>query len=196
LVAYHRYIGFAGFLFSGSLMNMNELHSLARGGDKSAESEMYRRLRVSFLLFLRQKIRDQKDAEDVVQEALLAIADNQGKIEFETSFSAWAYKVLENMVLRHYRSKGRRENVFVAMDGDCPELLHKPDPDLRARLLHCLRELSRTRCRHAQIIHMHVQGLSVPEICAAMNVTSNNLYVMLLRARSLLEECLSKGRIE
>lgn len=177
-------------------MHINELHSLARTGDKAAESELYRRLRVSFLLFLRQKVGDPKDAEDIVQEALLAIADNQGKIEFETSFSAWAYKVLENMVLRHYRSKGRRENVFVAMDEDCPEFSYRPDPDLRARLLHCLRELSRTRCRHAQIVNMHVQGLSVPEICAAMNVTSNNLYVMLLRARTLLEECLDTGRIE
>jgi len=182
--------------FAGSFMHINELHGRARNGDKSAESELYRRLRVSFLLFLRQKVRDQKDAEDIVQEALLAIADNQDKIEFKTSFAAWAYKVLGNMVLRHYRSKGHRESVFVAMENSDSETSYRPDPALRARLLHCLRELSRTRCRHAQIISMHVQGLSVQEICATMDVTSNNLYVMLMRARVLLEQCLDKGRIE
>jgi len=177
-------------------MHINELHGRARSGDKSAESELYRRLRVSFLLFLRQKVRDQKDAEDIVQEALLAIADNESKIAFDTSFSAWAYRVLENMLLRHYRSKGQRQRAFVAMSQNDPESSYMSNPELKARLLRCMRELSRTRCRHAQIVGLHVQGFSVKEICAKMHVTSNNLYVMLMRARNLLEECLDKVRIE
>lgn len=177
-------------------MHINELHGRARAGDKSAERELYHRLRVSFLLFLRQKVRDQRDAEDIVQEALLAIADNQGKIEFDTSFSAWAYKVLENMLLRYYRSQGQRERAFVAMPPDVQGQAHVSDPELKRRLLHCLRELSRARCRHAQIIGLHVQGFSVQEICAKLNLTSGNLYVMMMRARALLEQCLAKGRLE
>ena len=177
-------------------MHINELHGRARTGDKSAEHELYHRLRVSFLLFLRQKVRDQKDAEDIVQEALLAIAENESEITFDTSFSAWAYRVLENMLLRHYRSQGQRQRAFVATAHHDPEPSYVTNPELKARLLHCLRELSRTRCRHAQIVGLHIQCFGVKEICARMQVTSNNLYVMLMRARALLEVCLDKGKIE
>ncbi len=178
-------------------MSINALHKQASDGDRSAEKQLFDALTVSFRLFAGHKIQNRDDAEEVVQEALMVIARRYQEIEFEVSFAAWANKVLENTVLKYYRSKGVRQRVFDGTtDGMDEGASYQVDPMLKARLLDCLREVSKTRLRHARILTLHFQGFTVAEICRRLSITVNNFYVTLMRARNLLAECLQKGERE
>ena len=71
-----------------------------------------------------------------------------------------------------------------------------PDPDLKKQLIDCFKKISDTNLRHARIINLHYQGYTTEEICIKLNIKKNNAYVLLNRARTALEQCLEKGRLE
>ena len=184
------------FYQAGLAVNLNILEKSARSGNLTAEADLFRRLSESFRLFVRQKIRNPQDREEVVQEALATIARKYRKEQFETSFAAWAYRILEFKVMNHYRSVKNRDKVFApSSDETVQQAGQEIDPTLKSRLLDCLRKLSKTRLAHARILTLHFQGFSVPEICNRVGISSNNLYVRLSRARKLLANCLENGDV-
>lgn len=177
-------------------LNINELHASYRDGDRRAEELLFRRLSDSFHVFAQHKIWSETDADEIVQDALLTIKAKLGELEVETSFSAWCYRVLENKILHYYRSKKRREDHFVPTE-DCGMETSGPlsDPEFRRQLLECIRKLGRVNNRHARVVNLRYQGYSTEEICERLDVTRNNLYIILSRARSMLKLCLEKGTI-
>lgn len=178
-------------------LHINALYEQARDGEKADEDRLFQALSVSLRLFVRHRVRDEQDGYEIVQESLLIIARKYREMEFESSFSAWAYKVLEHVLMRFYRSQKTRDKVFSrTAEGEFPQPSWEPDPTLKPRLLDCLKKLSDTKLRHARILSMHFQGYSSAEICQRLEISTNNFYVILSRARKLLESCLEKGDIK
>ena len=178
-------------------LHINALYEQARSGEKAAEDRLFEALSVSFRLFVRHRVRDEQDGYEIVQEALLTIARKYRGIEFESSFSAWGYKVLEHVLMRFYRSQKTRDRFFSrTSDDELPQPSWEPDPTLKPRLLECLQKISGTKLRHARILTMHFQGYSSAETCQRLDISLNNFYVILSRARKLLETCLENGDIK
>lgn len=76
-------------------------------------------------------IRDDIEAQDIVQEAFTKIYLNAGK--FKTvegaSFSSWAYRILINTALTHYQKRKRHGRDAVQLDDEIWQLF--PDKNLR-----------------------------------------------------------------
>ena len=174
-------------------MNINELYESMRSGSPAAEDTLFQKMSEIFRLFLQQRIWNKDDVEEVLQETLMTVAKKHRGIEFESSFAAWAYRVLENKILDYYRAKGSHEVRFAVMsdsqEGLAPE---NPDPMLKKRLLDCLRKICGINIRHARILNLRYQGFTVEEICNKLGVNTNNLYILLSRARTMLRLCLEK----
>lgn len=175
------------------IVNINGLYNNARKGDRGAEERLFSKLYESFNLFVQQRIWNRQDCEEIVQDTLMAIKDKYGNMHFETSFAAWAYKVLENKILYFLRSKRYHENKYLRdSDFKQPRQFYS-DPTFKSRLLDCLKKVSAKNMRQARILNMHYQGFSVDEICEKLRLTRNGMYIHLSRARSLLKLCLEKG---
>lgn len=180
-------------------MDINSLQILARSGDKTAEDRLFCDLSARFRLFVRQRIGEKQDAEEVVQNALLTIVQEYKGVEFQTSFAAWAYKVLDNRILAYYQACKRQaaRSQSLSETGDTAGMLGaNPKPELRHRLLSCLEKIMRANRRYARILNLHYQGYKTDEICGKMELTPNNFYSVLSRARSLLDFCLDTGRVD
>jgi RNA polymerase sigma-70 factor (ECF subfamily) len=176
---------------------INELYQLAAGGDNKAEAELFEALTDRFSLFAHLKVWNQEEAEDLVQEALAVVAAEYRAVNIETSFAAWTHKIMENRLLG-YIQKRRREKGRVT-PGDTDEYLTAswtPDPTLRMRLLDCLKKVCLANRRYARIINLHHLGFSRKEICERLELTLEQSYVVMSRARSKLKECLDKGDID
>jgi RNA polymerase sigma-70 factor (ECF subfamily) len=172
-------------------MNINALHRNLVSGEGVSENELFEYLSVSFRLFAQQRIWNEQDSEEIVQDALMTIAKKYREIEFDTSFAAWAYKVLNHKMLDYFKTKKVRADANTRIvDEKLPEMSWKPDPVLKRQLLECLRKI---KGRHARILNFHYQGYTTDEICEKLDLKSGNFYVMLSRARSMLELCLEKG---
>ena len=180
-------------------MNINTLYNIAREGNQTGEEELFKVLSARFRLFARQRVWDELDSEEIVQDALMTICKEYKAIEFTTSFSAWVYKVLDNRILGYIQTKKRRNGrVSSVSEAENLPATEKDNPkqELKQDLIRCMRKIAGTNLRYARVLNLHYQGFSTEEICSKLNLTRNNLYSVLSRARSLLEFCLERGDIK
>ncbi len=178
------------------MIKINELYKSALSGDKDALNSLYETLSARFRLFMRHKVNNEDDVEDIVQEALMTIIKEFNKVEIRTSFSAWSYKVLDNKFLGFLQKKGRhaaKENnitdQFLANLSDKRTIDH----ELRRKIIDCMQKLVENNLRGARIINLYHQGFTTDEICERMNISTSNYYSILFRTRSQLEKCLKGG---
>jgi RNA polymerase sigma-70 factor (ECF subfamily) len=180
-------------------IDINSLYRDALKGDLIAEHHLFDSLLVRFRLFANQRIWDMDDAEDIVQNALTAIAREYRETKISTSFSSWAYRVLDNRIMSYIQSKSRRARIVkerATPDNGDKVYSSAPDPGLRLRLLDCLRKVGKVNTRYARVLNFSYQGYRTDEICERLEVTPNNLYVILSRSRSMLEKCLESGDVD
>ena len=180
-------------------VDINALHSAASRGDSQAEERLFEGLSARFRLFVRQRIRNQVDAEEVVQETLMTIYREYRSVDYTKSFSAWAYKVLDNRILGCIQ-KRKRENgrIDTGVDRDTVQLEARDSttPGLKQRLLECLQGIGSRNIRYARILNLHYQGYKTNEICDRLSLKPETFYSILSRARSLLGICLEKGDVK
>jgi RNA polymerase sigma-70 factor (ECF subfamily) len=180
-------------------MSESELDSLyvdARQGNQAARELLFERLAARFRHFVRREVRSTADAEDIVQEALLAISAKYDTVALHKEFSSWAYGVLRNKLMDYGRSEQRlnRQTISYDLVGYVPARTNPIDPLFRQKLMQCLAMIARGNKRYAQILGLHYQGFNTEEICGKMDLTRSNFYSILCRGRAMLAECLrSRG---
>jgi RNA polymerase sigma factor (sigma-70 family) len=177
-------------------VDLNDLYTQIIEGDGETEAILFEALTARFSMFARRRVRNKEDAEEVVQNALMAISSEYLKIDIKDSFSAWAYKVLDNRIKAYWKTQSRsRRRLVSTSDSDRVELTSfvEFDPNLKRVLLGCLEKIGRANLRYARILNLKHQGYGTEEICDRLDVKPANLFSIVNRARALLKRCLEKG---
>jgi RNA polymerase sigma factor (sigma-70 family) len=174
-------------------LNLNELHTRARGGDKAAEDELFRILSERFRIFVHHRIWSAEDGEEIVQEALMTVAREYCQTEIRVSFAAWAHQVLQNRILAYIKAKKGRESLIARSAVEYDEPAWNPDPESKRRLIDCLRKVYKVNVRYARVLNLHYLGFSRHDICRKLDLTANAYYVLLSRARDGLRDCLNRS---
>lgn len=178
-------------------MSINDLYRDSCNGDTRAERRLFETLNERFRRFAKQRVWEDSEVDDIVQSAMEVVAREFRSIEINTSFTAWAYKVLENKMLNYFSSRKRERSRFEPLTGiGGRESSYHQDPILKSRLLNCLKKLNKINTRHARILNMRYQGYDTGEICEKMGLSRNGVYILLSRARKMLETCLKTGEIK
>jgi RNA polymerase sigma-70 factor (ECF subfamily) len=184
-------------IISPTFMKLNDLYQRACTGGKDAEDHLFQFLSARFRLVARHRIWHKEDAEEVVQDSLATVIQKYRDVQIETSFAAWAQRVLDLNILEYIRKKGNRAKRFEPIpEKETAAIVDNPNPSLKLRLLDCLKQLSRVNRRHARILVFIYQGYGVEEVCRLLKLTVNNYYSVLSRARDMLELCLDKGEVK
>jgi len=148
------------------------------------------------------------DAHDVVQETLLVFVEKADRFDGRARVRTWLFGILFNKISERRRASAREEavddieSVFNARFDAAGQWLRRPrspDADLAAReamtaLEECLDGLPARR-RTAFVLR-EVEQLDVQGVCNILQVSRNNLGVLLFRARNALRECLESKGIE
>ena len=154
-------------------------------------------------------LRNSVQAEDVVQETLLAAMEGAERFAGKSAVRTWLTGILKHKIIDHLRRSGREQplsdderseseavDALFAEDGhwrEFPADWGNPASALentrfRAAFEMCLQRLP---ARTPQVFAMReVMELSTGDICKALGITSTNCWVMLHRARLTLRECL------
>jgi RNA polymerase sigma-70 factor, ECF subfamily len=159
------------------------------------------------------RLRDPARAEDFVQEALLAALRGADRYQGRSAERTWLTGILKNKLLDHFRKAGRETN-FTDLDfyaeeeerafenrefpdhwnqasapGEWDEAGAALDREEFWRVFHrCSGKLPERVAR--VFLLREVDDLPSEEICATLNISPNNLWVMLHRARLALRQCL------
>lgn len=164
--------------------------------------------------FAAGRVRDHAIAHDLVQETFLAAIKAREKFAGRSSERTWLFGILRNKITDYYRKQGREvlledlgavlpeeEGAFgsggPAKDGWVAKLAPKawetPEESLVSKefqeiLKRCLSALPE---RVARVFWLReVDGVASEEICKDLEVSPNNVWVMLHRARMGLRRCL------
>lgn len=175
-----------------SRRTLDELLDKARQGDKSAEDQLLRYLRVRFVLLAKRRIGEEY-AEDLAQEACVTVLQKYRDVPPAGAFEPWAYGVLRNKIGNYLQSSAVRRETDLRngrMNGLVGRSSVASDPVLKLRLLDCVRKIVKQYPRYARVLNLVYQGYSTTEICRRLKVSPGHCYVLLNRGRKMLSKCL------
>lgn len=64
--------------------------------------------------FVRRRIRDQHEADDVVAEVMLRIHQGLASLDDQERLTAWVFRIARNAITDHYRRSARRREITAA----------------------------------------------------------------------------------
>lgn len=159
------------------------------------------------------QLRNLAQAEDAVQETLIAALKGIDSFTGGSAVRTWLIGILKHKIIDSIRKSSREQSLdqyesspddldaLFGADGhyvDRPADWGNPEETLsRQRFFEvlrvCMDSLPKTT---AQAFAMReVMGMETQEICDTLRITSSNCWVLLFRARMRLRECLEKNWI-
>jgi len=171
----------------------------------SLENPMYFEVLVDryqkvFLRKSRHILRNERDAEDAVQDTFVKIYAKGKRFQKQSgaNFSSWAYTILINTCFSAYGKQKRDKNFICALDAELIDLLpdnfeaglkKKIDLDEVVSYISKLPDIFKEVAKK-----FYIEGNSGKEIAGRLNISESVVRTRLHRARNELKRGLGKGR--
>jgi RNA polymerase sigma-70 factor (ECF subfamily) len=171
-----------------------QLLAAAMEYDDAALGELYDRYEAKIYHYIFHRIGDQPLAEDLTAQVFLkmleAIRDRKA---WHSSFSGWLYRIAHNLVIDHYRRRGRHSSV--ALEDAPVRLADLEDPVVTAefnleaeRLRFAIRRLTDEQ---AEVVSLRfLEGYSISEVADMTNRTEGAVKALQYRAVTTLRALL------
>src|SRR5690242_7887459 len=88
----------------------------ARNGDKEAFHALFREIGPLITRFVRRRMHDQSEVEDVCQEALIAVYKSRHTYQSARPFEPWLFAIVRKVSGRHHRQSRQALELQVQMD--------------------------------------------------------------------------------
>lgn len=165
-------------------------------GDRHAFASVYERYADRLHDFAYSMLRNREEAADCVADSFVVMAEKVGQLRDPSRLRPWLYSVVRNECLRTLRGRAREAHDDEWLEA-MPDQGSGPEQQVAdAAVQDELRELvwaaiEGLNDRDRALLDLHLrQGLDGAELAAAMDVTPQNSYVMLSRARDQVERSL------
>ena len=172
------------------------------------------RHRPQLLKYAMLQLRNHAQAEDVVQETLVAALRGAETFAGGSTVRTWLIGILKHKIIDTIRKASREQSLdryessaedmdpMFLPDGhyaDKPADWGDPEQALSRHrffevLEQCMDSLPKTTARAFAM--REIMGLDTKEICASLSISTSNCWVLLYRARMRLRECLERNWIE
>ena len=127
-------------------MTMGMTMTLDHNAEGAADLDtIWRDVGASIERFVRRRVSDPYQADDVVADVMVRIHRNLGTLDDSERVTAWVFRVTRNAITDHYRRSGRRREVLSAeveavADPSADAWLDAPEATL-SELAACIRPL-------------------------------------------------------
>ena len=156
--------------------------------------------RTALIRFAQRKLHDPMLAEDVVHDVFEAVISGRAKFGGRCALKSWLTAILKFKIVDLVRQRAGYDSLDAGSDtgdegGEIPESLAlrctQPQPDevaeQRQRLQHVLDRINALPDSLRSVIDLRVlQDRSTQEVCEALAISQDNLFVRLHRARKQL----------
>jgi len=175
-----------------------ELVRLVQKGVQDAYEILFKRYHRKVFGLAISRLRNQQDAQDVVQEAFVKVYRYIGSFKGDSSFYTWLYRITANLCIDRLRQgtreqqveyvEGRKLRVAVERGGEMMGMGTREDPArnfARKEVLLKLQEaIDELPDYHREVILMReVGGMSYSEMAEAMQVSKGTIMSRLFHAR-------------
>ena len=162
-------------------------------GDSEVYELLIRRYNQKLYRAIRAVLKDDSEAEDVMQEAYLRAFQKLGQFEGRASFSTWVTRIGVNEAIARLTSKRRTETDFLEEHPIESEMAREPisDPEREMASIETRELLEEAILRlplHYRLVVMmrDVEEMTTSETAAALDLTDEAVKVRLHRGRAML----------
>jgi RNA polymerase sigma-70 factor, ECF subfamily len=170
-------------------------------GCRASFEMLVRRYQVPLLRFIRERVRSEADAEDIVQDAFVRAYQRIDRYRNAWRFSTWLFTIAHRLAISHLRARRPRalassEEIAVAPDR------HAQSPSWHITQLESSRRFwdiaaaALSDEQMAAVWLFYVEGLSAPEVAKVLDRSWVSVKTMLFRARRKLEPSLAELKQE
>ncbi len=153
--------------------------------------------RTALIRFAQRKLHDPMLAEDVVHDVFEAVISGRAKFGGRCALKSWLTAILKFKIVDLVRQRAGYDSLDAGSDedGESPEslalLCPQPQPDevaeQRQRLDHILTRINALPESLRSVIELRVlQDRSTEDVCRTLDISEDNLFVRLHRARKQL----------
>ncbi len=164
-------------------------------GDPDAFAELFRRHRDRLWAVALRTMRDQEDAADALQDAMISAFRNAASFRAESQVTTWLHRIVVNACLDRIRRRQARPTVPLPDAGPAEPAAARDaiaEQDTRMAVQDALAELPEEQ--RAAIVLVDVEGRSVTEVAAMLGVAEGTVKSRCARGRVRLAKLLGHLR--
>jgi len=170
----------------------------AIAGDEGALADLLEWVRVRAMRQVISRIQDPDEAEDVAQEVLIRVFRSLHTFRFQSRFSTWVFRIIENQLQSHFRFKASanrvEEKALLAHSNPHPACFTEVTVDaekLRKTVSAAVERLPALQNRVFRLVAL--QAWEPCEAARALGKSQTNVRASLSRARGKIRELLLEG---
>ena len=169
-----------------------EIMGRLASGETGALGELYDRHSGRIRRFLARATADAEDVDDLVHATFLQAARSAGRYDGRASCPPWLVGIAAQLLRRRRKAVGRFLAVLSAFGGS-----RGPAPDPRS-VLNARNDIERalkgiSEAKRVAFLMAEVEGLTCPEIAAALRIPIGTVWTRLHAARRELRRALEAG---
>lgn len=158
-------------------------------GDEAAFSELYNYYKTPALRFTCSLLKDEEEAENMVQDVFIKIWVKRAQIKPDYNFNSYLFTCLRNMAFDHFKKleknellrKNYMENMRLAAEDE------KEESERRISLVQAAVES--LSIKRKQILKLNVEeGKSYQEIAEFLRISKNTVKNQLVKAKQILRD--------
>lgn len=156
----------------------------AQSGDARAYHELLNGVHLFLKNYLKRRIFEKNDIEEVVQEVLLAVHRSLHTYDGQKLFMGWFMSIVEYKITDYIRSQQKRKGA-VSLDV-ISEAFAEADADLRLDIENAINRLNPKEKN--VLTELKLKGYSVHEVAKALQLSEANVKVIAHRAYTNLKQ--------
>jgi RNA polymerase sigma-70 factor (ECF subfamily) len=159
----------------------------AQNGDREAFQSLFEEVGPLIMRFLRRRLTDETEAEDVCQEVLIAVYRSRHTYQSDRPFEPWLFAIARKVAGEHLR-RHRQHFGFQVLTEELPEIRVGDGSGLSVELGEALEQLSPAQIEAVSLTK--VLGLSVEDASRRAGTNVASMKVRVHRAYESLKRSL------
>jgi RNA polymerase sigma-70 factor (ECF subfamily) len=177
-----------------------EVIESVKKGNQSDFSILVDRYKNKAFSLLKRMLKNEFDAEEVLQDCFLKAYNSLNNFKGESKFSTWFYRIVYNTALTIISSKKRKTETEMSSIDDHLNLESSyrsniSDSEDVSEIINKL--VNQLPEKHSAVLSMfYLDEMSCEEISEAMNISVSNVKVLLYRSRNALRDIIIKQNLK
>jgi len=144
--------------------------------------------------FIQALVLRRSDAEDIMQETIMAMWQMFDEFDPESNFAAWGMQIARFRILKYRKERLKfglqlREKAFLRILNNIEKVMEDQDERLSAMEI-CLKKLTDS---DDKLLRMRYQeGLSIKNVAEKLNRSVHGMYKVMARIHTMLQLCIRR----
>ncbi|PWJ57767.1 RNA polymerase sigma-70 factor (ECF subfamily) [Dyadobacter jejuensis] len=158
-------------------------------GDEEAFAQLYNYYRIPALRFSVSLLKDEEEAENLIQELFLKIWLRRTQIKPEQNFNSYFFTCLRNMAFDHFKKMEKNQQMRIQYLENIEAMADDEMEEKERRLVLVQTAVESLSTKRKLILKLNLEeGKSYQEIAEFLRISKNTVKNQLVKAKQLLRE--------